>query len=238
MESSDSTGGIAQRFTTLQAEVNSLCTSLRREKGCTIIGVSKTKPVSDIEAALQGGITEFGENYAQEFREKAEYFAERTPRPQWHFIGHLQTNKVKYVVPHVYMLHSIDSLRLAQEVEKQAVKNNRTVKILLQVHTSGEETKFGCLPTEAVALAQEIITLPHLQLCGMMTLAKFSDDPEEVRPMFKMLNNVFQETQHTLQLPYFTELSMGMTNDYRVAIQEGATMIRVGTAIFGERNYN
>jgi pyridoxal phosphate enzyme (YggS family) len=135
------------------------------------------------------------------------------------------------------MLHSVDSLRLAQEVEKQAVKNNRTVKILLQVHTSGEETKFGCLPTEAVSLAKQIVTLPHVQLCGMMTLAKFSDDPEEVRPMFTLLRQIFQETQYVLNIPYFKELSMGMTNDYRVAIQEGATMIRVGTAIFGERHY-
>lgn len=212
-----------------------------------VIAVSKTQPLTTIQAALAAEIPALGENYAQEFKEKASALAvdasaTEAARTEWHFIGHLQTNKVKMVVPFATWIHSVDSVRLAQEISKVAAAHGRTVNVLLQVNTSGEESKSGCEPDEITALAESAFSLPNLRVRGLMTIAAFSDDAEFVRPMFRLLRSLRDDVRSRFPEASaahgFSDLSMGMTNDYAAAIQEGATMIRVGTAIFGERHDN
>lgn len=196
-----------------------------------IIAVAKTKPVQAILAVRECGMMEIGENYVQELVEKYRAIGDAV---RWHFIGHLQRNKVKYIAPFVRMIHGVDSLRLAEEISNQAARHARVIPVLLQVNTSGEESKFGVEPSAALQLAEGMLKLPNIQLQGLMTLAAFLDDPEATRPMFRLLrhtrNQIQQQTGHPLP-----HLSMGMTNDFEVAIEEGSTLVRIGTAIFGER---
>lgn len=209
----------------------------RSRDDVTLIAVSKTKPLSDVEEVQSLGITEFGENKVQELCDKYEHIA--TP-VHWHLIGHLQTNKVKYIVDKVVRIHSVDSLKLASTIEKEAVKKNvDRVNILIEVNVAGEESKFGVSPDETEDLVRQIAVLPHVHICGLMTIAPFVDDPEDNRPVFRTLRELASRigAEHIENVD-MNELSMGMTNDYTVAVEEGATFVRVGTGIFGARNYN
>lgn len=204
-----------------------------------LIAVSKLHPASEVEAAYALGQRDFGENWAQEMREKHEILPKDI---RWHFIGHLQTNKIKYIIPYVHMIHSIDSFKLLQEVDRQAAKHNRTVNCLLQFHVATEETKFGFSMDECEEMLQspEFSALKNIELRGVMGMASFTDDEVQVRREFRTLHTFFEKlkTNHFADQSSFKELSMGMTGDYRIAIEEGSTMIRVGSAIFGARDYS
>ena len=201
-----------------------------------LIAVTKTKPIDLLREAYDAGCRRFGENKVQEMADK---------QPQlpadidWHLIGHLQTNKVKYIAPFVSLIHSIDSLKLLQEIDKQAAKANRTIDCLLQIHIAEEETKFGLSPDEAEALlaAPILNDLHHVRLIGLMGLATNTDDETQIRQEFRRLKQLFDKLA-TIQHPLiqFHELSMGMSGDYRIAVEEGSTLVRVGSAIFGNRN--
>ena len=205
----------------------------------TLIAVSKTKPVSDLQEAYDAGQRIFGENKALEMRDKHQALPDDI---QWHFIGHLQTNKIKYIAPFVTLIHAIDSLSLLEAVNKEAAKNNRVINCLLQFHIAQEETKFGLDMEEARAMleSESYKNLNNINICGVMGMATFTDDAAQVRDEFKSLKNIFE----TLKENYFKgndsfkEISMGMSDDYPIAIEEGATMVRVGSKIFGARNYN
>ena len=201
----------------------------------TLIAVSKTKPLSDIEELITHGVRCFGENKVQEMTEKYEHVS--TPC-DWHLIGHLQTNKVKYIVDKAALIHSVDSVKLADEIEKEAVKKGVTPRVLIEVNIAGEESKFGTTPEGAVSLAEYIGTLSHVKLCGLMTIAPFVENPEENRVYFRKMRELSLDIKSkNIDNIDMSILSMGMTNDYVVAVEEGATMVRVGTAIFGARNY-
>ena len=205
----------------------------------TVLAVSKTHPVEIVVAGMEAGIPAFGENYAQELKEKHQYFIDNNIRePLWHFIGHLQTNKVKYIAPFVDMIHSVDSVKLAMEISKQAKKSERVIDILLQVNTSGELSKSGCEPDEVFKLAEQVLKIENLNVKGLMTIGSFSPDEEVVRSEFRILSSLRKELAEKYGEETFRHLSMGMTGDYPVAIDEGATFVRVGTAIFGARHYN
>lgn len=209
----------------------------RNKEDITLIAVSKTKPVEMLQEAYDAGCRDFGENKVQEIMDKYE----KLPNDiRWHMIGHLQTNKVKYIVDKVYMIHSVDSMKLAKEISKEAVKKNVTVNILIEVNVAGEESKFGFFDNrEVVAFVREASALPNISIKGLMTIAPVCEDPEENRQFFKELKQLSVDiTNENIDNVSMNILSMGMTLDYTVAIEEGATYVRVGTGIFGERNYN
>ena len=202
----------------------------------TLIAVSKTKPVSMLQEAYDAGVREFGENRVQELCEKMDLLPGDI---HWHLIGHLQKNKVKYIVDRVSMIHSVDSLDLAAEIQKQAEKKKVLVKILIEVNMGGEESKFGCRPEETLDLIRSISGFSNLRICGLMTVAPPCDDPEEIRPIFRKMRELAVDIdRQNIDNTTMNVLSMGMTGDYTVAVEEGATMVRVGTGIFGERNYS
>lgn len=195
----------------------------------TLIAVSKTKPAADIKELFQLGQRDFGENYVQELLEKA---AQLPADIRWHFIGHLQTNKVKLIVPFVQLIHGVDSLKLLKEINKEAAKCNRVVDCLLQVHIAQEETKFGLNEAElaeTMASAAEL-KLKNVNVIGLMGMASFTTDMDNVRKEFRQLKSIFE------QYPVFTTLSMGMSSDYQIAVEEGSTMVRIGSLLFGERS--
>lgn len=204
----------------------------------TLVAVSKTKPAEQIMEAYQSGHRIFGENKVQEMTKKYEQLPKDI---QWHMIGHLQRNKVKYIAPYVSLIHSVDSLRLLQTINKEGAKNNRVIPCLLQIHIAKEETKFGLNETELFEIldGDEIKNLNHITINGLMGMATFTEDKEKIRSEFKTLKNLFD----TVKNRYFSDnstfsiLSMGMSGDYQIAIEEGSNMIRVGSAIFGERRY-
>lgn len=221
----------------VQENIRKACKKARRnEEEVTLIAVSKTKPLSDLEEILDAGVIEFGENKVQELCDKFEHI--KSP-VHWHMIGHLQTNKVKYIVDKVCLIHSVDSLKLASQISKEAEKKQVECDVLIEVNVAQEESKFGITTDETLTLIREVAVLPHVHIKGLMTIAPFVDDPEENRPVFRSLYEL-SKTVAKEQIPDVSMeiLSMGMTNDYMVAIEEGATMVRVGTGIFGERNYN
>lgn len=203
-----------------------------------LIAVSKTKPESEVMTAYELGQRHFGENWAQELKTKHEHLPDDIC---WHFIGHLQTNKIKYIIPYVHLIHSIDSFRLLQEVNRLAAMHQRTVGCLLQFHIATEETKFGFSMEECLQMLQspEFTTLHNVELCGVMGMASLTDDTAQIHREFATLRHYFQQLKEEFfaQQDSFKELSMGMTDDYPIAIEEGSTMIRVGSAIFGARNY-
>lgn len=202
----------------------------------TLIAVSKTKPLSDIETLMQYGETEYGENKVQELVEKYEHVSSPV---HWHLIGHLQTNKVKYIVDKVSLIHSVDSVHLAKEIEKEAAKHDVIVDILIQVNIAHEDTKFGIDETSVYDLLEEIKHYPHIRVKGLMTIAPFVENAEENRVHFRKLHQLLLDIKSkNIDNIDMSILSMGMTNDYEIAIEEGATMVRVGTGIFGARNYN
>ena len=208
----------------------------RNFQDVTIIAVSKTKPLSDVEELLAHGITEFGENKVQEMVDKYEHVSKPV---NWHLIGHLQTNKVKYIVDKACLIHSVDSVHLAKEIEKEAAKKDVIVKVLIEVNIAQEESKFGIREDEVYSLIDAIKDMPHVHVMGLMTIAPFVDNAEENRVYFRKMHQLLLDIKSKcIDNIDMNVLSMGMTNDYEIAVEEGATMIRVGTAIFGARNYN
>ena len=202
----------------------------------TLIAVTKTKPVELLRQAYDAGCHLFGENKVQEMVDKQPQFPTDV---QWHLIGHLQTNKVKYIAPFVALIQSVDSLKLLQEINKQALKNDRIIDCLLQIYIADEETKFGLSPAEAEELlhSPELNDLLNVRIIGLMGLATFTDNETQVRNEFRGLKQLYDKLAQ-IRHPQlqFTELSMGMSGDYRIAVEEGSTMVRVGSAIFGSRN--
>lgn len=200
----------------------------RNPEDVLLIAVTKLHFPSEINEAIDAGITDIGENKVQEILEKYE----KVKPVRWHLIGHLQTNKVKYIIDKVDLIHSVDSFRLAQEIEKRAGNAGITMDILIQVNSALEESKFGVGVDETEALIKEVRdNCPHINIKGLMCIAPLEEDPEDARPFFKAVKEIFDRHEE------FTVLSMGMSNDFQVAIEEGATAIRVGTMIFGNRDY-
>jgi pyridoxal phosphate enzyme (YggS family) len=201
-----------------------------RLSNISLVAVSKTKPVEDILELYNLGHRDFGENYVQELVEKAE----KLPNDiRWHFIGHLQTNKVKSIVPFIYLIHGVDSLKLLKEIDKQAEKNKRVIDCLLQIHIAQEETKFGFDETELLNL--ELKQFLNVRIKGLMGMASLTDDMNKIRIEFKFLKSLFEKLK--IQNPALTILSIGMSADYKIAIEEGSNMVRIGSLLFGERNY-
>ncbi|GHB26470.1 YggS family pyridoxal phosphate-dependent enzyme [Mongoliitalea lutea] len=205
---------------------------------CTLVAVSKTKPNKLLLEAYEAGIRDFGENKVQEMSEKAEQLPKDI---RWHMIGHLQRNKVKYLAPFVHLIHSVDSLKLLKEIDKEAKKNERIIQVLLQVYIAKEESKFGLDEVELRTLLHDeaLAKLDSVKIIGLMGMATYTDDEDQIRAEFRFLKNLFESLQNEA-LPSnveLKELSMGMSGDYLLAQEEGSTMVRVGSAIFGERNY-
>ena len=228
---------IKENLISVENEIREACLRAgRRREDVTLIAVSKTKPVSDLEEAYALGVRVFGENKVQELADKYEVLPKDI---EWHMIGHLQRNKVKYIIDKVALIHSVDSLRLAETIEKEAAKRNITVNILIEVNVAREESKFGLMPEELEEFIAKISDFSHIRVKGLMTIAPFVADSEENRVIFQRLHklSVDIETKNVDNIT-MRVLSMGMTNDYAVAIEEGATMVRVGTGIFGARNYS
>lgn len=228
---------VKENLEEVERRINEACARVNRARSeVTLIAVSKTKPVSMVEEAMDCNIIEFGENKVQELTNKYEQLPKSL---HWHLIGHLQRNKVKYIVDKVCLIHSVDSYKLAETISTEAGKKETNVKILIEVNVSEEESKFGVSVSEAVELAEQISKLPNICIEGLMTIAPFVENPEENRQYFKKLKQLAVDIEEkNIDNVNMSVLSMGMTGDYEVAIEEGATMIRVGTGIFGERNYN
>ena len=220
----------------VEEEIRKACErSGRSREEVTLIAVSKTKPVSMLEEAYGLGVRVFGENKVQELVEKYDALPEDI---EWHMIGHLQRNKIKYIIGKAALIHSVDSLRLAEAIDKEAAKQNTAARILIEVNVAREESKFGLMPEAVPEFVDKVSEFAHLKVEGLMTIAPFVENPEENRPLFAYLRklsvDIAKKNAHNTNM---SVLSMGMTNDYQVAVEEGATMVRVGTGIFGERSY-
>ena len=228
---------ITDNLKAVHERINAACERGHRDPSAVqLIDVSKTKPVEMLEEAYNNGERHFGENKVQELVAKYEQLPKDI---KWHMIGHLQRNKVKYIVDKVALIHSVDSVRLAEEIHKEAMKIGRKVPILIEVNVAGEETKFGVAPEEVEDLLKEIASFEGIEVQGLMTIAPFVTDPEENRQYFNRLKQLSVDISHkNIDNVNMNVLSMGMTGDYEVAIEEGASFVRVGTGIFGERNYN
>lgn len=204
-------------------------------KGTTLVAVSKTKPVADIKELYDLGHRDFGENYVQELVDKQ---SQLPADIRWHYIGHLQSNKVKYIAPFVHLIHGVDSFKLLREINKQAEKNSRVIDCLLQVHIAQEETKFGLDEQELAEIVEQLSQAPlaNARIKGMMGMASFTDDTDKIRNEFRYLKSLFHKYTQ-LQPGYFKPeiLSMGMSSDYTIAVEEGSTMVRIGSLLFGER---
>lgn len=220
----------------VEANICKACENAGRKRSdVTLIAVSKTKPIEMLQTVYDLGARDFGENKVQEMCGKMEVLPKDI---RWHMIGHLQTNKVKYIIGKTELIHSVDSLHLAKEIEKQAAKQNVTVSILVEVNIAEEESKFGIHKEETLSLIRQIATLPHIQILGLMTIAPFVENPEDNRTYFRQIRQLSVDIDaQNIDNVRMDILSMGMTGDYMVAIEEGATMVRVGTGIFGERHY-
>ena len=227
---------IRENFHTVEENICAACDrGGRARKDVTLIAVSKTKPIEMLKEAYDLGCRDFGENKVQELLDKYD----KMPKDiHWHMIGHLQRNKVKYIIDKVCMIHSVDSLRLAEEISKEAVKKNVIMPILIEVNVADEESKFGTTTEDAVTLVEAISKLPNIAIKGLMTIAPYVENSEENRLYFAKLKQIYVDIIHkNIDNVFMEELSMGMTGDYEVAIEEGATLVRVGTGIFGERQY-
>ena len=228
---------ISERLKSVESNIQSACARAgRNREEVTLIAVSKTKPIEDIREAIGCGCTCFGENKVQELREKALVLNESI---QWHLIGHLQVNKVKYLPGITALIHSVDSEKLALEIDRQAQKHGIVMDVLCEVNVAGEESKFGMRVSETPELIKKITDeCKNLRVKGLMTVAPRTEDPESNRPHFRTLRELLSKTNASLAADrQLTELSMGMSGDYEVAIEEGATFIRVGSSIFGPRSY-
>ncbi len=227
---------LAENLKAVERQIEEACKRAGREReDVTLIAVSKTKPVAMLQEVYSEGVRDFGENKVQELCDKIE----QLPRDiKWHMIGHLQRNKVKYIVGNVALIHSVDTYRLAEEINIHAKKKNITVPILVEINIAGEKTKFGTAAEDAMLLVEDISKLENVRIMGLMTIAPPVVDPEENRPYFRKIKQLSVDIiNKNIDNVSMEILSMGMTGDYAVAIEEGATMVRVGTGIFGERNY-
>ena len=227
---------IKENLAEVEAKICAACERAgRKREEVTLIAVSKTKPVEMLEACMENGITVFGENKVQELCGKYEVLPKNL---HWHMIGHLQRNKVKYLTDKVDLIHSVDSLRLAEAISEDAVKKGVNVNILIEVNVAEEDSKFGLKTEETEKLVREISSLPNVSIQGLMTIAPYTAVPEENRPIFRTLKQLSVDIDSkNIDNVSMNVLSMGMTGDYEVAIEEGATYVRVGTGIFGERDY-
>lgn len=228
---------LKENLTHVEEKIETVCSThgIPRDS-ITLIAVSKTKPVEMLQEIYDAGCRDFGENKVQELVDKYEQLPKDI---RWHMIGHLQRNKVKYIIGKVVLIHSVDSLRLAETIEKESAKHNITTDILIEVNMAHEESKFGVLPEEIYDLLMEISKLEHVRVKGLMTVAPFVDNPRKNSEIFEKMHKLSVDiASKNIDNITMSILSMGMTNDYDVALEEGANMIRVGTAIFGERNYH
>lgn len=227
---------IQENIRQVEKIIDNVCQQSNRKRGeVTLIAVSKTKPIDMILEAYQTGCRDFGENKVQELVDKYDALPKDI---KWHMIGHLQRNKVKYIVDKVCLIHSVDSLRLAEEISKEAIKKHVCVDILIEVNVAMEESKYGSTVCDTIALVREIASLPNVCIKGLMTIAPMTANAEENREYFKQLKKLSVDiSQENIDNVSMNILSMGMTGDYPVAVSEGATLVRVGTGIFGERNY-
>ncbi len=220
---------------TIRRRIAAACQKVGREPGdVTLLAVAKTFPAGMVREVVDAGVPDIGENYVQELLEKREQLATKVIR--WHFIGHLQSNKVKYIAPWITLIHAVDNAGLAREIDRRGAQAGRVIDLLVEVNTTGEATKFGVRPDDTAALVRSLEGLRHIRVAGLMTIGPFLPDPEGSRPMFRTLRHLKNElagaAQHNVEMRH---LSMGMTGDFEVAIEEGATLIRIGTAIFGSR---
>ena len=227
---------VAENLAQVQKNIKESCRKINRDPGeVMLIAVSKTKPVEMLKEAYDAGARVFGENKVQEIVDK---YDQMPSDVKWHMIGHLQRNKVKYIVDKVAMIHSVDSFRLAETIEKEAAKKDVIVPILIEVNVAQEESKFGLKPEEVLPFIEEIAGFSHIQIKGLMTIAPYVENAEENRRIFRELKKLSVDiAAKNINNVIMSVLSMGMTGDYMVAVQEGATMVRVGTGIFGARNY-
>jgi hypothetical protein len=207
-------------------------------EGVRLVAISKYHPNEYIEEAYAEGQRIFGESHEQELRQKVETLPHDI---LWHFIGHLQTNKVKYIAPYISMIEAVDSLKLLKEIDKQAAKNERVIDVLLELHIAAEETKYGLTPDACRELMADGAwrQLEHVRICGLMMMASYVDDEEQIRQEFRIARNLFDElkAKYFADAPWFCERSWGMSHDYHIAVEEGSTMVRIGTTIFGPRVY-
>ncbi len=228
---------LIQNYNYVKQQVNETAVACgRNPEDITLIAVSKTKPLSDIEELVNVGVNHFGENKVQELCDKYENISTAV---NFHLIGHLQTNKVKYIIEKACLIHSLDSIKLAKEIQKEALKKDVIANVLVEVNVAEEESKFGLFIDDVIPFLQEISTYSNIHVKGLMTIAPFVENPEENRVYFRRLKQLSLDIiSKNIDNIDMNVLSMGMTNDYKVAIEEGATMVRVGTAIFGARNYS
>ena len=228
---------LKENLSNVEENIKKACENTKRDRSeVTLIAVSKTKPVEMLQEIYDAGARDFGENKVQEITEKYEKLPKNI---KWHMIGHLQRNKVKYLVDKVHLIHSVDSIRLAKQISSEFSKHNLVANILIEVNMAGEESKFGISPEEVLDLILEISKLPSIKIKGLMTIAPFTLDAESNRQYFRKMKQLSVDiNSKNIDNVSMDVLSMGMSGDYMVAIEEGATMVRVGTSIFGERNYN
>ena len=236
MEEMKQSERLGENYRRVKENIRKACeTAGRNEQDVTLLAVSKTKPVDMLLDVYQAGARDFGENKVQELVDKIPQLPSDI---RWHMIGHLQRNKVKYIVDKVYLIHSVDSLRLAEEISREAVKKQTEVNILIEVNVAQEESKFGTTVEETTELVRSIALLPAIHIKGLMTIAPFVENAEENRTYFQKLRQLAVDIGNkNIDNVSMSILSMGMTGDYQVAVEEGATWVRVGTGIFGERNY-
>ena len=228
---------IEENIKQVEDNIAKACERANRDRSeVTLICVSKTKPASMVEEAYKTGQRNFGENKVQEINDKYPILPDDI---KWHLIGHLQRNKVKYIINKVHLIHSVDSIRLAEQIQHEAEKADKVMNILVQVNVANEDTKFGLQVSETEDVVREIAKMPNVHICGLMTIAPFTDNPETNRVFFRKLKQLSVDIKSkNIDHVSLDCLSMGMTGDYQVAIEEGATLVRVGTGIFGERIYN
>lgn len=226
---------IKENIELLKQDVKRVCEGCNRDsKDIIIVAVTKTVNIQGMKEAIECGLTDIGENRVQEMMDKIESFDESV---NWHMIGHLQRNKVKYIIDKVNLIHSLDGVKLADEIQRQSLKHNKMTDVLIEVNIGDEDTKFGIKPDEITSFARTIAGYSNIRLRGLMTVAPFETEPEKVRPLMKMMHQKYIELKLlNLENTLIDTLSMGMSNDYRIALEEGATMIRVGSLIFGERS--
>lgn len=224
---------IAENFKEIQERIARVCSRVQRKREeITVLAVTKSFTIDIVREALAIGIYDIGENFVQELREKRENL--QNGKIRWHFIGHLQSNKVKHIAPWIHLIHSVDSMNLAQEISNRANQIGRTIDVLLEVNTTGEDSKYGLSPSEVPTYVKSLTHLSNINIQGLMTIGPLSPDPEESRTSFRTLRSLKDDiARDGISLQH---LSMGMTNDFEVAIEEGATIVRIGTALFGKRS--
>ncbi|MCX6144930.1 MAG: YggS family pyridoxal phosphate-dependent enzyme [Ignavibacteriales bacterium] len=227
---------VAENLEIIKNRIREVCVRCgRKPEDVLLLGVSKTFGIDKIREAASAGLFDIGENYTQELSEKRDLLND--DRVRWHFIGHLQTNKVKYVAEYIHLIHSVDNDRVAEEIQRRAEKVNRTIDVLVEVHTTDEATKFGVLPEKALELIKRISAFDRVKVRGLMTMGPFSDEPEDSRLSFQQLVDLGKRIiREDIENVAMQHLSMGMSHDFEVAIEEGATIVRIGTKVFGERS--